>query len=229
VVQITFTSQMANIAVPQLHGIDLSFDANLLFRPPTEENMYLGLVISREFIRMLGSELRCETTGDGKLQLQFDLQLDSPSKDLNGHIIRDNQSNRGHLMENPSEIKILIAEDNPLNLQIAQTMLKRLGFQPVAARNGLEVVSKLSTAHYDIILMARVPVLRLGLVSCRQQDCDMPLCNGFDATKHIRTIMKNTSIIIVALTADCTNEAKNKCIAAGMVRGRLRFPHDALC
>jgi len=44
----------------------------------------------------------------------------------------------------------------------------------------------------------------------------MPLCNGYDATQHIRTKMKNKDVIIIALTANSTNEAKERCIAAGM-------------
>lgn len=44
----------------------------------------------------------------------------------------------------------------------------------------------------------------------------MPLCNGYDATEHIRTKMKNKDVIIIALTANSTNEAKERCIAAGM-------------
>jgi CheY-like chemotaxis protein len=44
----------------------------------------------------------------------------------------------------------------------------------------------------------------------------MPLCNGYDATIHIRTKMKNDKFIIIALTADSTNSAKNRCIAVGM-------------
>lgn len=44
----------------------------------------------------------------------------------------------------------------------------------------------------------------------------MPLCDGYDATKHIRTKMNNTTVIIIALTANSTNAAKDKCIAVGM-------------
>ena len=44
----------------------------------------------------------------------------------------------------------------------------------------------------------------------------MPLCNGYDATQHIRTKMNNTTVVIIALTANSTNAAKEKCIAVGM-------------
>jgi CheY-like chemotaxis protein len=44
----------------------------------------------------------------------------------------------------------------------------------------------------------------------------MPICDGYDATRHIRTKMKNAKVIIIALTADSTNAAKSKCLAVGM-------------
>jgi CheY-like chemotaxis protein len=44
----------------------------------------------------------------------------------------------------------------------------------------------------------------------------MPLCNGYDATEHIRTNMKQTDVVIIALTADSTNDAKKRCLAVGM-------------
>jgi CheY-like chemotaxis protein len=44
----------------------------------------------------------------------------------------------------------------------------------------------------------------------------MPVCNGYDATKHIRISIKNDKVVIIALTADSTNAAKRKCIAVGM-------------
>jgi CheY-like chemotaxis protein len=44
----------------------------------------------------------------------------------------------------------------------------------------------------------------------------MPLCNGYDATQHIRTKMGQTEVVIIALTADSTNDAKKRCLAVGM-------------
>lgn len=44
----------------------------------------------------------------------------------------------------------------------------------------------------------------------------MPLCNGYDATQHIRNKMNNKSVVIIALTANSTNAAKEKCIRVGM-------------
>jgi len=48
------------------------------------------------------------------------------------------------------------------------------------------------------------------------QDCNMPLCNGYDATHHIRNNMEQKDVIIIALTADSTNDAKKRCLAVGM-------------
>jgi len=99
----------------------------------------------------------------------------------------------------PRHIKILVAEDIALNQLLMKTLLDDFGFEGDIAGNGKIAIEKLQTATYDLILM----------------DLQMPEMNGFEATEHIRNIMKS-SIPIIALTADVTTVDLAKCKAAGM-------------
>ena len=82
-------------------------------------------------------------------------------------------------------IKILIAEDNLINQKIANYLLSKHGATILTAYNGNEAIQILSQQSIDIILM----------------DLQMPVMDGFEATKHIRTVMFN-DVPIIALTAD---------------------------
>lgn len=188
---------------PLLDGIGLVFSPEGLMQPMAEQNMYQGLVITREYLRLLGSRL--DTTwsengeNSGKLSFSFDLRVTS-TKDETGKTSADNQSNFGNYVRDPSFVKILLVEDNQVNMRIAKAILGRLGFEPTTAANGLDAISTMHESVFDIVFM----------------DCDMPLCNGYDATQHIRTKMGQTEVVIIALTADSTNDAKRRCLAVGM-------------
>ncbi len=97
--------------------------------------------------------------------------------------------------------KILLAEDNPVNLRVAQRMLERLGISPDVAPNGIEALKAASSRAYDVILM----------------DCQMPEMDGFEATREIRA---NPTVeeqpVIIALTANAMQGDRERCIEAGM-------------
>lgn len=97
------------------------------------------------------------------------------------------------------EAKILIAEDNVINQNVIKRVLKRLGYKNMqVAENGSEALEKISHEKFDIILM----------------DIQMPVMDGYQATKEIRN-MKMT-IPIVAMTANALKGDAEKCLAAGM-------------
>ena len=96
-------------------------------------------------------------------------------------------------------IKVLVVEDIALNQLLMKTILEDFGFEPHIAGNGKIAVEKLETGSYDVILM----------------DLQMPEMNGFEATRHIRSILKS-DIPIIALTADVTTVDLAKCRAVGI-------------
>lgn len=98
-----------------------------------------------------------------------------------------------------NNIKVLVAEDIPLNQLLMKTILDDFGFEREIAANGKIAIEKLEAGQYDIVLM----------------DLQMPEMNGFEATEHIRNILKS-DIPIIALTADVTTVDLAKCKTVGM-------------
>ena len=94
---------------------------------------------------------------------------------------------------------ILLAEDNPVNQEVAKAMLARLGIQAVVAENGQEAVEMIFDQPFDIVLM----------------DCQMPVMDGYEATKVIRQQL-GRQIPIIALTANVTESDRQRCLEAGM-------------
>lgn len=100
-----------------------------------------------------------------------------------------------------TDIHILLVEDNVVNREVALRMLKRIGYTAEIASNGEEALQKISTQHYHLVLM----------------DCQMPVMDGFEATKKIRSLpMPKAVVPIVAMTANALKEDAAKCYAAGM-------------
>jgi CheY-like chemotaxis protein/HPt (histidine-containing phosphotransfer) domain-containing protein len=99
--------------------------------------------------------------------------------------------------------KILLVEDNPVNQRVAQRTLQNLAAHVTIANNGAEAVERVAAASFDAVLM----------------DCQMPVMDGFTATRRIREWELNRGakrLPIIALTANVMTEDRENCIAAGM-------------
>jgi CheY-like chemotaxis protein len=97
------------------------------------------------------------------------------------------------------EARILVAEDNATNRLVVLAQLKKLGYNAVAVNNGSEAVEALGNAVWDLILM----------------DCQMPVMDGYEATRQIRK-SGHPDIPIIALTASAMRTDQDRCLAAGM-------------
>ncbi len=100
--------------------------------------------------------------------------------------------------------KVLLAEDNLINQQVASGMLTEFGVEVDIVANGVQALSALSNSEYDLVLM----------------DCQMPEMDGLEATEEVRRVESEQSsaerIPIVALTASALAGDRERCLAAGM-------------
>jgi CheY-like chemotaxis protein len=100
--------------------------------------------------------------------------------------------------------RLLVADDNKVNLKVITSLLGRFHIVPDTVENGQEVLDRLVLRDYDLILM----------------DCQMPIMNGYEAAKHLRDLelshQEATHIPIIAITADITGSDRQKCLSAGM-------------
>ncbi|WP_236178072.1 MULTISPECIES: hybrid sensor histidine kinase/response regulator [Pseudomonas] len=109
---------------------------------------------------------------------------------------------RARLESVPSQRRgrVLLVEDNPVNQLVAKGMLGKLGCDVVVAAHGVEALDQLEHDEFDLVLM----------------DCNMPVMDGYEASRQIRQSGRWPHLPIVALTANAMAEERERCRAAGM-------------
>ncbi|MFS2135598.1 response regulator [Duganella sp. Dugasp56] len=95
---------------------------------------------------------------------------------------------------------LLLVEDNEVNQEVAQQILSDAGIRVDIASNGAMALAKIAVADYDGVLM----------------DCQMPVMDGYDATRKLREDPRHASLPVIAMTANAMVGDKEKCLAAGM-------------
>lgn len=106
-------------------------------------------------------------------------------------------------LEMPTPLRradILLVEDNPVNQLVAKGMLSKLGCAVTVAAHGAEALSQLEQHRFDLVLM----------------DCNMPVMDGYEASRQIRRSGRWPDLPIIALTANAMPEERERCRAAGM-------------
>ena len=99
------------------------------------------------------------------------------------------------------QVRVLLAEDNPVNQEVGQGILEKLGCEVVLAGDGRKAVTLIRETEIDLVLM----------------DCHMPGLDGFEAARRIRAQENGARRVpIVALTADVQKETRGRCLTAGM-------------
>jgi two-component system sensor histidine kinase/response regulator len=107
---------------------------------------------------------------------------------------------RHTIAESRPSLRVLLAEDNPVNQQVAVAMLVKRGHEVHVVSNGREAVATVRERDYDVVLM----------------DVQMPELDGFEATQAIRAMPKGKTLRIIALTAHALSGERERCLAHGM-------------
>lgn len=156
----------------------------------------LGLPIVKKVLDMFNTSIQISSTPDKGTQFYFDIDFISQpagTLDLPEHTVP---------VEELADIKVLVAEDNPVNVMVIRKTLEQWRIQPVIAENGLVAVRLLETMDFDIILM----------------DLYMPEMDGYEAAIRIRNFKDpiKAAVPIIALTASSNMDISEKVIQAGM-------------
>lgn len=166
----------------------------------------LDLIIARKIIIQLGGKLHILQTQEKNNVFLFTLPLKSSletTKKVNENLPEKETAEASlDFQEKLKEINILLVEDNTINQKIVVLSLKNYIKNIDVANNGKEALDKFGTSKYDLILM----------------DVQMPVIDGFVATRKIREIeaTTNSHTPIIAITANALHGDRDKCIAAGM-------------
>jgi CheY-like chemotaxis protein len=180
----------------------------------------LGLTISRELCRAMGGDLQC-SSGLGKgsefrsvLPLQAVARAAPPPAAATQASARAHErANTDHAFAQPkpeAPPHVLVVDDNPVNVLVAQAQLQQLGATVTVMSDGQEAVDWLSRNRPDLVLM----------------DCEMPGLDGFEATHRIREQERTAGrepVGIVAITANGGEVYGDRCVNAGM-NGHLAKP-----
>ena len=164
----------------------------------------LGLSICKQLVEMMGGQIGVTSeAGRGSI---FWFSLPVTEHCICGSIQQRN-TDSGKTDEGCNfPLSVLLVDDNTVNQIVAQAMLENLGCRVHLASNGYEAVDAFSMADYDLILM----------------DCNMPVIDGYNASKLIRNMestnghAKGYRTTIVALTALAMDSDRDKCLEAGM-------------
>ena len=162
----------------------------------------LGLPIVKSMIELMGGSIQVESTQGVGTKFTVDISFDMASE---ADVYRDQISEQPDVLEKLEGKRILLAEDNDLNAEIAIELLAEQKIITDRAEDGAECLDKLEKAdsgYYDMILM----------------DIQMPVMDGYDAAARIRRMKdeKKASIPIIAMTANAFAEDRQKAISMGM-------------
>ncbi len=178
-----------------------------IFEPFTQESITttrqyggtgLGLAIVKRLLELQGLHMHVTSAINEGSEFSFSMEFPVSTETIDEW----NEKNPLQHTDTLSSLRMLIAEDNPVNVLLMKKLLAKWNINPTIAENGERVIEVLQYGNFDIILM----------------DLQMPVMNGFDAAIEIRKLPdpKKACIPIIALTASALYDIKEKVFNSGM-------------
>lgn len=193
-------------------GIDPQVQARL-FEPYTQADNSisrayggtgLGLSICKRLVELMQGHISCQSAVGTGSHFSFEIpcqrctRVPQPADDASMPITESATS-----QQTSRPIRVLIAEDTPINMQLARMLLEKKGYLVDEAENGQLALNALAQQDYDLVLM----------------DCMMPVMDGYEATRRLRAREAEHNLPrtpVIALTASAIEGDRERCLAAGM-------------
>ncbi len=168
----------------------------------------LGLAISKQLTEMMGGQIGVNSEEGRGAEFYFTARFKKQTKQENplggpARISSTRAARSSFRKLRDNQMRVLLAEDNITNQQVALGLLEKMGLRANAVANGAEAVRMLSNIPYDVVLM----------------DVQMPEVDGYEASRQIRasaSAVLNHQIPIIAMTAHAMQGDRMKCLEAGM-------------